>query len=189
MEPTDTPASATPGGHPPAGSPTPPAGPPRGPGRRRWKLAAIGAAIAGVLAVGACSHGPHRGWHDGPMSGRYDPERAAKFTERMAGRIVSEVDGTPEQRQKIAAIAQSALGDLVPLRDKARDARRQSIELLRASSIDRAAIERLRADQIGLADTASRRVAQALADTAEVLTPEQRVKLADRLQRRMERRG
>ena len=48
-----------------------------------------------------------------------------------------------------------------------------------APTVDRTAIERLRAEQIGLAETASKRIAQALADAAEVLSPEQRRKVAD----------
>jgi Spy/CpxP family protein refolding chaperone len=50
---------------------------------------------------------------------------------------------------------------------------------LTAPTIDRSAIERLRAEQIGLAETASKRIAQALADTADVLSPEQRRKVTD----------
>lgn len=154
---------------------------------RRWRVAGLAAAVAGALALGACSHGPHRGWGDGAMSGQMDPERAARFTEKMADRIVSAVDGTPEQKQRIATIAQAATTDLMPMREKLRDGRRRSMELLRAPTIDRGAIETLRVEQIALADGASKRLAQAMADTAEVLTPEQRVKLADRMQRRMGR--
>jgi Spy/CpxP family protein refolding chaperone len=102
----------------------------------------------------------------------------------MADRVIDAVDGTAEQRQRIQAIARAASDDLVPLGERTRTARRQSVELLAAATVDRAAIEALRADQIALADTASRRIAQALADTAEVLTPQQRTKLAERLQRR-----
>ena len=40
-------------------------------------------------------------------------------------------------------------------------------------------LARLRAEQIGLAETASKRIAQALADATEVLSPEQRRKVAD----------
>jgi protein CpxP len=166
---------------------TPDAAPRRGRFARRWKLAGLAVAAAGVLALGACSHGPHRGWGDGPMSGQTDPDRAARFTGKMADRIVSAVDGTPEQRQRIGAIAQGAATDLAPLREQMRTARRRSIELLSAATIDRAAIETLRAEQVALADTASKRIARALADTAEVLTPEQRVKLAERMSRRMGR--
>jgi len=164
-----------------------PSNPRRSPSRHRgWRAAGIAAALAAVLAVGACSHGPGHGhgWRDGPMSGAVDPERAARFTERMADRIVSAVDGTPEQKQRITTIAQAAMQDLRPLREQMRTARTRSIELLKAPSVDRAAIEALRGQQIALADGASKRLAQALADTAEVLTPEQRVKLAERMQRR-----
>ena len=44
-----------------------------------------------------------------------------------------------------------------------------------------AEIERLRTEQVALVDTFSKRVAQALGDAGEVLNPEQRRKLADRL--------
>ena len=40
-----------------------------------------------------------------------------------------------------------------------------------------------------MADDASRRLTKALADVAEVLTPEQRVQLKERIERRMARRG
>ncbi|MFN9773200.1 MAG: Spy/CpxP family protein refolding chaperone [Burkholderiales bacterium] len=102
----------------------------------------------------------------------------------MADRVVSAVDGTPEQKLKLQGIAQAAMTDLAPLREQARAARRDGIALLSAAAIDRGAIEALRAKQMGLADGASKRLAQAMADTAEVLTPEQRVKLAERMQKR-----
>lgn len=42
---------------------------------RGWKLAGLGAAIAGVLALGACGHGGP-GWHQGRycMHGQVNPE-------------------------------------------------------------------------------------------------------------------
>jgi len=54
-------------------------------------------------------------------------------------------------------------------------------ELLVKPDLDRAAIEAFRAEQMGLADAFSRRIAQALGDVAEILTPEQRRKIADLL--------
>jgi Spy/CpxP family protein refolding chaperone len=69
--------------------------------------------------------------------------------------------------------------DLLALREKQDGFRQRGRELLTATTIDRAAIEALRAEQIALADQASRRISQALADAATVLTPEQRRKIAD----------
>ena len=61
--------------------------------------------------------------------------------------------------------------------------------LLTQPTVDRSAIEALRAEQLSLADAASKRFAQALGDAAEVLTPEQRRKIDDRLTELRERRG
>ena len=58
------------------------------------------------------------------------------------------------------------------------------MDLVAQPTIDRAAIEQLRADELQLAETMSKRVAKAIADAAEVLTPEQRVKLAGQWKKR-----
>jgi Spy/CpxP family protein refolding chaperone len=65
----------------------------------------------------------------------------------------------------------------------------KSVELLSADKIDRGAIEKARAQSMRAADVTSKRYTQALADVAEVLTPEQRKTLAARMQRRGHRRG
>jgi periplasmic protein CpxP/Spy len=75
----------------------------------------------------------------------------------------------------------AALRDIVPMRDRALATRTQARALLTEPTINRAEIERVRTDQVALVDTFSKRVAQALGDAGEVLTPEQRRKLADRL--------
>jgi Spy/CpxP family protein refolding chaperone len=97
----------------------------------------------------------------------------------MTKHIAIELDATAEQQAKLATIAKAAVADLRPLQEKARAARAQAVTLLTAPTVDRSAIERLRAENIGLAETASKRIAQALADAAEVLSPEQRRKVAD----------
>jgi len=75
------------------------------------------------------------------------------------------------------------------MRDRMRDARLQAVALLSQPSIDRAAIEALRANQLQLAEQASKRFTQALADVADVLTPEQRKQLAERMRRWRGHRG
>jgi Spy/CpxP family protein refolding chaperone len=50
--------------------------------------------------------------------------------------------------------------------------------ILAAATIDRAALERLRAAEIARIDSASRAATGAMADAAEVLRPDQRAKLA-----------
>ena len=111
----------------------------------------------------------------GPLTPAQIDDRIDRMTKHMA----IELDATADQQVKIASIAKAAIGDLRPLREKAQAARTQAVTLLTAPTIDHAAIERLRAEQIVLAETASKRIAQALTDAAEVLNPEQRRKVAD----------
>jgi Spy/CpxP family protein refolding chaperone len=96
----------------------------------------------------------------------------------MVDRFAWHVDATAEQKQKLTVIAQALAADMQPLHQKMREAHKRGIDLLRQPTVDRAAVEAFRAEQIAAADTASKRLAQALADAADVLTPEQRAKLA-----------
>src|SRR5262249_7460728 len=122
----------------------------------------------------------HIAWHDGGMfGGPLSPAQIDDRIDRMTKHMAIEIDATADQQAKVAAIAKAAVADLRPLREKAQAARAQAVAVLTAPTIDRSAIERLRAEQIGLAETASKRIVQALADAADVLNPEQRRKVAD----------
>jgi Spy/CpxP family protein refolding chaperone len=148
-------------------------------------LLAVGlaAGIAGSMLSTAFGQGYswHRiSWHDrGLFGGSLTPAQLDDRIDRMTKHMAIELDATQDQQVKLANIAKAAVADLRPLREKAQAARTQAVALLTAPTIDRTAIERLRAEQVGLAETASKRIAQALADAADVLSPEQRRKVAD----------
>ena len=162
----------------------------QGPRRRFFKRAAIATLIGGIAAgigIKAFAHGPG-GWHRGGfMAGPLDPAQVDEHLERMLKHLYVEIDATDEQKQKLAPIVKQAAKDLLPLREKMQGARKQAVELLTGDTIDRAAIEASRAEHLQLAEQASRRIAQALADAAEVLTPAQRKELAARVEKH--RRG
>ena len=149
--------------------------------RRRWfaSLAALGG--LGLVAAQMPAHGWGR-------RGALDPEERARRLDYRIGRLVKDVGGTQDQKDRLVAIAAAALADLRPLRDQARQARLQGLELLAAPLIDRAALEQQRALQMQAADARSRRILQALADAAEVLTPQQRAQAAERMKARMRHR-
>jgi protein CpxP len=149
--------------------------------RRRWfaGLAALGG--LGLLGAEAQAHG----WRG---HGGLDPEEMTRRLERRIDRLVQDLDGTAEQKSRLVAIASAAMADLRPLRDQARQARLRGLELLAAPVIDKVALEQARLAQMQAADARSRRMTQAWADAAEVLTPAQRVQAAARLKERLERR-
>jgi Spy/CpxP family protein refolding chaperone len=158
---------------------------------RRWTLAGIAAATVAVVGAGLSWHGHaqahgfggrHGGWE------QMDPEAMSRRIEAMVAFRLADVDATPEQKARITTIMKAAANDLSSLRGQGRDLRRKSMELLAAPTIDRAQLEVLRVQQSQLHETVSRRMLQAFADAAEVLSPEQRAKLAERMQRR-HRRG
>ena len=143
-------------------------------------VVALVAGLAGGYVGKSFAQGGPGQWREGMPT---DPAQMDQRVERMINRFASKVDASAEQKDKLAAIAKSAVADLAPLREKARAARKLGIELFAGANLDRAAIENLRAEQMQLADAGSKRLTQALADVAEVLTPEQRRQLAERMQR------
>jgi periplasmic protein CpxP/Spy len=149
-------------------------------------LLAVGlvAGVTGNLLPSAFGQGfpwQHHGWGMGGgfMGGPLTPAQIDDRIDRMTKHMAIELDATADQQAKIAGIAKSAVTDLRAMREKAQAARAQAVTLLTAPTIDRSAIERLRTEQMALADQASKRIAQALADATEVLNPEQRKKVAD----------
>jgi Spy/CpxP family protein refolding chaperone len=155
--------------------------------RRRWlpiTAVALAAAFTGAAATNAVGqYGPPWGWHGpGFMRGPMNPAQIQDRIDRGIRHLAIEIDATPEQQEKLRAIAKGALQDLLPMRDKARATRERAVELLIQPKVDRAAVEAFRAEQMAVAEAASKRFAQALADVAEVLTPEQRQKVHDWIQ-------
>ena len=158
------------------------------PPRRRFGFVALvvavligaGAGGAASTAMGHGGFGHHFGHFGGPHGdgGPMDPAEAQEHAERMVGHLAWAVDATAEQKQKLMAIAKAMTNDLMPLHEKIHAAHERVVALLRQPKTDRAALEALRAEQIALIDDVSKHLSQGLADAADVLTPEQRTKLA-----------
>lgn len=141
--------------------------------------AAVSKAFSNPFGYG---QGMHGGFHGGfGMRGPLDPAQIEDRADRMVRHLSIELDASNDQQEKLRTIMRGMLKDVLPAREKAQAARRQARELLTQNTVDRGALERLRAEQIALADNVSKRVVQALGDAAEVLSPEQRRKLNDRI--------
>jgi Spy/CpxP family protein refolding chaperone len=152
--------------------------------RRGWIVAG---SVVGVLALlagaKALVYAQGGGWHHGrggPMNAQFVADRI----EHGVKYVLSDVDATAEQKAQATAILQSAASDVRALADQHLSARKQLHEILAADTIDRARLESVRADQLRLADQASKRILQGIADAAEVLTPQQRAALAAKAEQR-----
>ena len=116
------------------------------------------------------------------MSPEAQRERAEFATDWM----LTKVNATDAQRSQIKGIVAAALNDLTPAREEHRQHRDAFLAMLSQPNVDRATLEDLRRAELQLADSASQRLVTALADVADVLTPEQRaelVKMAERFRR------
>lgn len=156
---------------------------------RRWRGVLVGLALIGFgalsgFAIGKVSAAPWWMWAGGGHHG-FSAERAAKHAERRVDRVLSRVDATDEQKGKVTAIAKTAITDMAALNIHPREVRAKFVELMRADTVDPAAFEALRAEQIGKADAASKRMVQALTEAASVLTVEQRRELTERWHKRL----
>ena len=160
----------------------------RRPAWRRQIMSGMVAVIVGATALAGTSlasdvsswHGARHG-HD--MHGPSDPAATKKQLVDMVEHILA--DGTPEQKAKVTEIAQAAIDDLHSIRGQLRQAHASRAKLLTQAVIDRPALDQLRAAQMHGLDAASKRIVLAMADAADVLTPEQRVKLSEQLVKAM----
>jgi protein CpxP len=153
-------------------------------GARRRFLAGMvtGGLLASLLAGGASLYAqarPRRGRWFGAGHRPFDPEIAGERAAFATDWILLRVDASEEQRRQVQAIVQTAVKDLLPMRDQHHQHREALREALTQPTINRGSLEEVRRAELQLADEASSRLVEAIASAAEVLTPEQRAKLAE----------
>ena len=164
---------------------TPPTAPPSGASRRGLIGGALAAGLLLLLLVGGsiATTSCMRRFH-----GHHTPEALQDRVEFAADWILHRVDATDAQKTEVQAILDRAVEDLMDLRLDHRALHEAAVTELTKPQIERDALERLRLEQMQAIDQGSRRIVEALADLAEVLTPEQRVELVELAERFHSRR-
>ena len=147
----------------------------------RMTLAVIVAAATLVGGVAALAHGTAAcGWHQGMMSGHSAADVSA-HVDKMLKHLYVEIDATDAQKAQITPLVKQAVNDLLPLHTQLQAAHAQALQGLTASPVDRTALEAARVAHLQLADQASKRLVQLMADVSDLLTPAQRDALAAHL--------
>jgi Spy/CpxP family protein refolding chaperone len=167
---------------PPTTAPVPPAPPaPRGARTFTWPRAL---AYAGVLALGvgigavgagglAIAQGmDHFGWRHGPR---------LAIVQAVVTHALDSVGASAAQEARIHDIVAAKFADIAPDPKQHEAMRKQALDLLSAPTIDRAAVEKLRADAVANFDAKSKVIVGAVLDVADQLTPTQRSELAARI--------
>ena len=92
-----------------------------------------------------------------------------------------EVDASGAQQAEISKLVTAAALDLKPVHSRMRGTGEAIQELLLAETVDRPALETLRAGRLADADYISKSLITVLADVSELLSPEQRLVLNERI--------
>jgi len=149
---------------------------------RRWILAGMLAFTAGLAGAGLAQSGHGMaGMHmmHGMHGGMADPAAMDAHVDAMLKEMVP--DATPDQAARLKAAMKAIHGEMGAVHAQFEQAHQQFHALLLAPSIDRAALERARAEHIRQIDQASRQMVDRMVDAAEILTPAQRTAIAAKL--------
>jgi periplasmic protein CpxP/Spy len=156
---------------------------PRPRGRRRFLAGLVtGGLLAGLFAGSASLYAyayPRTGGWFRAGHAHFDATTAGERATFAVDWLLHRIDASAEQRQQVQAIVQAAVNDLWPMRDQHHQHRDALRTALAQPTFDRNTLEDIRRAELQLADDASSRLLQAVAEAAEVLTPEQRAKIAN----------
>jgi periplasmic protein CpxP/Spy len=140
------------------------------------RLVKWGGALVLVVALvgGTAAAWAHSQWGDS--------DKIANHMERRVRSTLEDVGASAAQQDQVAEIFKTAAKDLRVIKDQyASGGHKELHEILSGPSIDRNRLEVLRSEHLRFADEASKRLTLALADAAEVLTPEQRAAVTEKM--------
>jgi protein CpxP len=150
----------------------------------RYTAVAFLAGAALAAGVGGLARGEAMGgWHHGMMmGGTHGPEDVTAHVDHMLKHFYVEIDATDAQKAQIDPLVKQAVNDLMPLHSQLDAAHAHAMQALAQPTVDRGSLEAARAEHLQLADQASKRIVQLIADVGDVLTAPQRKALADHLE-------
>ncbi len=129
-----------------------------------------------ALAGGQGFGGRHHGFF---ALSAHDPAAAKQHVGTAVELALRGIGASEEQKQHARKITDRTIDELTPLVAQHREHHAAIVHELAKPQIDRQAIEKLRQQELALADQASKDVLDAVAELAEALTPEQRGELID----------
>ncbi len=149
----------------------------------RYTVVAFVAGAALAAGVGAAAGGRLGGWHHGMMmSGTPSAADVSAHVDHVLKHLYVEIDATDAQKAQIDPLVKQAVNDLLPLHSQLQAAHTHAMQALTQATIDRGSLDAARVEHLQLADQASKRVVQLIADVGDTLTPTQRKALTEHLE-------
>ena len=165
------------------------------PARGSWRWSLLGLPLAGLLAVsaaradtppptGAATADGNHEWHRGGHGGRGDRGGPGAMRGMRMHRLLGVAGASDAQKTQIKQIFEGVRPQMQTLRTDHMKVRQQLAQALTAPTVDASAVERLRIEQVRLADQRSKLMTQAMVKASQVLTPDQRQKIAGEIGKR-----
>lgn len=142
--------------------------------------ALIGLAGAGLQTAHAAPGGMGGHGEIGAMGGR----GMGMHGQGHMGRMLDQVGASAEQKAQIRTIMEAARNELKPVQAQMKTLRSQNAALFTQPNVDANAVEASRQQMHALHGQVSKRMAQAMVESSRVLTPEQRSKMSDMMNKR-----
>jgi Spy/CpxP family protein refolding chaperone len=136
-------------------------------------------AAGGLLLAGGLASGCHRG----PGGHHRDPAEMARFVTERVDDLLDDVDATAAQREKIHAVKDRLLAEGAKLRGDREALHAELLAQWKADQVDRARLHQIVDERIDALRAFAHQAVDGAADTHDVLTPEQRAKLAKKAER------
>lgn len=141
-------------------------------------LMAFGGTAMQVAHAAPGGHGEHGSYGErGARSDRMDSPRHMQ-------RMLDSVEATPEQRAQIKQIMAAGQADMKAQHEQGKALHGQMAALMAQPTIDARAAEALRQQMLAQHDQVSKQRMQTMLEVSRVLTPEQRQKMASRMEQR-----
>ena len=164
--------------------------------RRVWRQSAIALVlVGGGFALGAASLAAAHGDMGGGMGGWHPHHHGPHvgMIQHVVHKALDDVGATTAQEDKVHDIIANAYTQLDGKGDGKGDdkdsMKKQVLALMKAPTLDRAAFDKLRTDKVAEMDAKSKTIENALFDAASQLSPDQRTKLVQNFEERMDHHG
>ncbi len=145
----------------------------------RYWLIGLLVALASSVALSAWAQPGGQGMHGGLWGGNPQPMQ----------RLLSSIHATDDQKARIQKIMQKAASDMAGQRQAGRTLREKARAIFAAPTVDANAAEQLRQQMLAQHDQNSRRMMAAMLEVSQVLTPEQRLQMAQHMPTNAGRHG